>query len=84
MLLDQINGFTLHPRDGCTRPPITSTDNMPSDIKMLEKYFALQNPCWIKQHGKSVRRKAEGIEVDPPKPKKKSSNSKFDDDVVLA
>ena len=53
---------------------------MPPDIKMLEKYFAVRNPRWIKQHGESVRRKAEGIEVEPPKPKKKSSGSKFDDD----
>ena len=44
MLFDQINGFTLHPRDGCTLPSITSTDNMPLDIKILEKYFALRNP----------------------------------------
>ena len=55
---------------------------MPPDIRMLEKYFALRNLRWIEQHGESVGRKAERIEVEPPKPKKKSSGSKFDDDAA--
>ena len=68
MLFDQIDGFTLHPRDGSTLLPITSMAKITPDIKMLEKYFALRNPRWIDQHGKTVRRKPEGIEVELPKP----------------
>ena len=44
MLFDQIDGFTMHPRDGSTLLPITSMVKIPPDIKMLEKYFALRNP----------------------------------------
>ena len=81
VLHDQINGFKVHPRDGSNLPPITSMDDIPPGIKQLEKYFTLRNPRWIDQYNESVKRKTAGIEVEPPKPKKKSLTSKFDDDV---
>ena len=55
-------------------------DYSPPEIRGLKKYTTLRNPCLVEQHGKGRKRKAEGIEVEPPKPKKKSSGLKFDDD----
>jgi hypothetical protein len=80
ILYEQIDGFTLYSIDTCNIPPITSLAGIPPAIRGLEKYFSLKTPCWIKQHGKGVRRKTEGVEVEPPKPKKNSSGLKFDDD----
>ena len=77
---DQIEGFTLHLREGINLWPVALLDNLPPDIWGPKKYFTLRNPRWIEQANKGVRRKAEGIEVERPKPKKKSSGSKFNDD----
>ena len=66
ILFEQIYGFTLHPREGCTDPPITSMDHIPPDTRGLKKYFILGNPRYIEKHTEGVRRKADAIEVEPP------------------
>ena len=84
ILFDQVDGFTFHPREGYNLSPITSMNDIPPDIRGLEKYFTLRNPCWIEHHSEGVRRKPEGIEVEPPKPKKTSSGLNFDDNADVA
>ena len=37
----------------------------------------------VEQHSEGVKRKAERVEVEPSKPKKKSSGLRFDDDKVF-
>jgi hypothetical protein len=45
ILFNQIEGFTLHPREGVGLSCITPIDDMSPDIQGLKKYFTLRNPC---------------------------------------
>ena len=77
-LFDQISGFELPSRDGCDLPPITSLTYIPSDIRGLKKDFNLRNSPSIEQHGKYVKRKSEGVEVEPPKSKRNAFGCRLD------
>ena len=73
-------GFVFHPREGVDAPPITLVDEIPPNIRGLEKYFTLRNPRWTDQHSKGVNRRREGVETKAPTPSKRNSGSNVNND----
>ena len=79
ILSDQIEGFTLYPRECVNLPPVTSIDNIHSGIQGLKNTSPWEIPVRLSNKTKERGGKSEGIDVEPPKPKKNSSRHRFDD-----
>ena len=46
----------------------------------LSNYFDLTNPYWVSSFNTKVKKKREGVDIEPPAPRKKKKNQKYDDD----